>query len=330
MDEYNIDFFIKRDKTEKEYKKYLNIKRIDDMIMANDIKTVDEYIKYNTRVRSPKSLRMYKYWLNHLFKYYSITFDDKLSVDEFKNIKFNITEKDYNDIIKHNGKKVYNRELWLNQVPKLFPKSNFNKPINSKDIGYKLKTENVELHYIPKEHLELLYDKANDKDKLIMLILLTTGMRIGGFCNIRSENIDLNKNTIKTIEKGNNLVTFKITMQIIKDLIISTKYFDKPLKDKAIYYRIKQLCKKCNIIDHKHIHPHSFRHTYARLLINDENNLDIVQKSLGHKDSKITNSFYLKEKIVDVVDRCKSKWKDIDTIKEDVVPYFLKNKNIII
>ena len=291
-------------------------------------KDIDEYIKWNTKVRSLNSLIAYKCWLKHLFNYYNLKFDDSIPVDEFKNIIFNISEEDYTDIITYKDHVHYNRALWINQVTRLFSNSVVNRPIKL-NLEYKLKYENIKLHFIKKEELELLYDNADDKIKLVMLLFLTTGMRLSALCKIRNTDIDLNENTIKTIEKGNKVITFVITLNKIKELIQSTNYFERPYIDRTIYKKIKNLCKKCNIVNHKHIHPHSFRHTFAKILINTNVSINDVKQLLGHNDIKMTEQFYLKETIKDVTNRVNLIWNQnkINVI-DDIVPYFLKNKDI--
>ena len=72
------------------------------------------------------------------------------------------------------------------------------------------------------------------------------------------------------------------------------------------------------------MHPHALRHSYAHILLNSGNSVDIVSKLLGHSSSSTTEKFYLKETASDVAERANIPWLDKSLTCKKVVPDFLK------
>ena len=76
----------------------------------------------------------------------------------------------------------------------------------------------------------------------------------------------------------------------------------------------------------KQYHPHSLRHSYAHILLETGNSVDVVAKCLNHSSSAVTEQFYLVESAVEVNARANIPWmKGVGGNKRhvDVVPQFL-------
>ena len=172
-------------------------------------------------------------------------------------------------------------------------------------------------------------------DNLFFYLLFTTGMRIGGLCNIKIKNIANNENNIwkileigRTIEKGKKVRSFPISHLVTPYLIKwlseekiltespylfpSKTIIDKPLSTNTFRIRFKEICKNANIIG-EHAHIHSIRHTVAFMMCEMGNDIDRVSKFLGHSSSKITREFYVK-------DSCEENMQKLE------VPWFQKEK----
>jgi integrase len=201
-------------------------------------------------------------------------------------------------------------------------------------------------HTFTPDELDLLYNEVakNNKNKLIYLLLITTGMRVGGLVKIKIDDvatitdskIDI-KRTGRTIEKGNKWFSFVIndnTKQLLYQYIESerisnsvylfpSKKSDTHVTTASIRYMIKAVAKKSGV-EGSHVHPHSLRHSYAHILLDCGNDASVVSKLLGHANVSTTQAFYLKENVIDVTDKANIPWLDKSTIaKKKIIPDFL-------
>ena len=202
-------------------------------------------------------------------------------------------------------------------------------------------------HTISNKELQLIFleaKKSNILDQLIFMLLITTGMRIGGFINIKLQHVaDTSSKELKifnsgrTLEKGNKWFEFVITDSV---KLLLYKWITKERKGNSeflfsssttpyghissntIRSRFKKLCKKANLKG-KHLHIHSLRHTYAHILLKCGNDISTISKLLNHSNTSITEQFYLKETISQVVGRATIPWLDKSNKPEEKLPDFL-------
>lgn len=207
-------------------------------------------------------------------------------------------------------------------------------------------------HVISPLELEKIFEeteKSSAFDRLMFLLLITTGMRVGGFINIKLAHICTIENNIitilnsgRTLEKGNKWFEFAINQSVkhlLKQWIImerkgnSTYLFPSGttksghISDNTVRLHFKKICEKANIAG-KHIHLHALRHSYAHILLKCGNDISVISKLMNHSNTQITEKFYLKETISEVVDRANIPWLNPDNKPDDkIVPEFLKDKS---
>ena len=184
--------------------------------------------------------------------------------------------------------------------------------------------------------------KKNIEDELIILLLSHFGFRIGGLRNIHINNIyDFEKNDLKdigkTLEKGNKIRYFNITLDFEltnclkrflkeKPFIIKNKYYlfysnitDLNLTISCLRNKINNICKNAGIIG-SHVHPHAFRKTVVINLMKLGNSIDTVSKFIGHSSSDITRNTYWVETQTDLTDNMIIPWirtsKNVITLKD--------------
>ena len=145
------------------------------------------------------------------------------------------------------------------------------------------------------------------RNRCLLEVLLATGARVSEIVNIKGLDINLNGNEIKVLGKGN------------KERIC---YFGKPCKEAIINYlsnsRVELLNGKKSeylfinhlgtrlttrgvrtIIDsiikkaciQSKVSPHTFRHTFATMLLNEGCDLKSVQELLGHANMSTTSIY---------------------------------------
>ena len=143
------------------------------------------------------------------------------------------------------------------------------------------------------------------RDKLIILLFLNTGIRCSAMYRLDVSDIDLQRKTIKVLEKGevykevdisDNVVElikeWLVYRQIILDgtqknaLIISNR------KDRANQQTIAKIVNDSAYkIDGKHITPHKLRATYGTELHNETGDVYFVQECMGHASPKTTELY---------------------------------------
>lgn len=174
----------------------------------------------------------------------------------------------------------------------------------------KLKEEIPEIKIISKENLNLIFkylfnlshNFLNDRNILAILILNDTGVRINELRNIKTNNIDINNQTIlldytKTHTK--RIVFFQdLTKEyLLKYLSYRTdkcEYLfitqdNNQINNDTIYDFIYKIKKDLNI--EQSISPHKWRHTFGTNLINNNVNLHSIMQVMGHTQYSTTKRY---------------------------------------
>lgn len=131
------------------------------------------------------------------------------------------------------------------------------------------------------------------KDKLLIQLLLDTGLRAKELLSIRKSDINIEKRFIivRNTKNGEERIVFfteetrKILEKYIKNMSNDQKLFD--ITYDALYRKLKRLGKKLGI----DLRPHILRHTFATQAIRKGMPLPVVQKILGHKDIRTTQIY---------------------------------------
>lgn len=148
--------------------------------------------------------------------------------------------------------------------------------------------------------------KLERRNKLIFVMIYSTGMRISELVQLDVSDIDLENQKIKIIGKGSKereVLLNSYLNELIVNYLVSTRNFfwdnktnklllsqkKTPLTDRGIRYIFKSVLDKYSI--QKKISPHTLRHSFATSLL--ENGMDIryVQELLGHSSLSTTQIY---------------------------------------
>lgn len=259
-------------------------------------------IKSHTSTRSPQSIKILKITIKKVFLYLNLNFDELSERFYLNFIPYQISYESYNNMIKLVHPK---HKCFINHICKYillstnidYLKDREREESQQSDVNeYKIKKER-EPEIISIEDLNTLYDNSTPKEKLILLLLMSTGIRVGGIANIFK--IDYTNNTFTTLEKGNIEITYNIESYLIIDLMKQTRLFNKKITAQSIRDLLNRLKKRCGLENKKNIHPHAFRHTFARLLLTSGIPLTDISKLLNHKNTTTTEMIYLTETMRD-------------------------------
>lgn len=154
---------------------------------------------------------------------------------------------------------------------------------------------------------QILNTNLTEEETLIVELLYGCGLRVSELVNLQLNNIDIKSKYIQCYGKGSKerIIPFgekaKVALKKylkVRDLIIlKNKLVDNKilfLKDDGkqitrqdVYNFIKKQGEKI----HKHISPHTLRHSFATHLLENGADLRVVQELLGHSDVSTTQLY---------------------------------------
>ena len=147
------------------------------------------------------------------------------------------------------------------------------------------------------------------RDRCILEMLYSSGLRVSELCNLKINNIQFDLNLIRFFGKGNKEMMIPLTYyarrwleryltqsrRILSERSTKGSNFvflsnnGLPLTRAAIWQSVKKYIDKAGIP--KDISPHTFRHSFATHLIDGGANLVEVQALLGHADISTTEIY---------------------------------------
>jgi integrase/recombinase XerD len=154
--------------------------------------------------------------------------------------------------------------------------------------------------YLTKDELQRLLNQCSRPiDRMIVVFLYNTGIRVSELVNFRIEDIDFEnfsvsifrgkgaKDRVVTIseEFGNELKKF---IKDRKEGILFINTWKKPYTPRAIQKRIKLFAKQAKLPYIHKISPHSLRHTHAVHALQAGVNIISIKKQLGHENLRTT------------------------------------------
>lgn len=147
---------------------------------------------------------------------------------------------------------------------------------------------------IDPQQLATAYDNAIGTVKVMLGLLITTGIRLGEMLAIRWEDINMKERTITIHGKGRKerLVSvperqleeigYAISRQNPKDTIFHTSQYETRC---MIYQALLPYCKA------KQLSPHAIRHTFATEMAKAGANAPAIANALGHSNIKTTQHY---------------------------------------
>ena len=232
-------------------------------------------------------------------------------IETFKNIKISpilIYNIEKNDIIEYlNYLNYYNKNTGVTRKRKFYAIKSFYKWLKvSKNINIDLDNVLLVSTYRKLPHVlnleqckKLLSYYKDDRNKLIIYIFLTTGIRISELQNIYIENIKDNKILLKVKGGKNRFITLNkqckdMIQKYIKNNLnnISTgplfNIKGKKLSVGGIRYIIYKAYKD---LGYEGYTVHSLRHSSATLIYKATNDILVVKEYLGHSSIESTQIY---------------------------------------
>lgn len=169
------------------------------------------------------------------------------------------------------------------------------KSLNEKEVENLINTVTWRENDHP-QHIE-----TKMRDKLILTLLYSSGLRVSELINLTIRNIDFDERTMRIRGKGDKdrIVLFDTEAKalILKYLDTRSKDSDyliisqrgKPLSARYIQQMIKKYGDKAGI--EKKVTPHVLRHSFATHLLKNGVDIRVIQQLLGHSSLATTQIY---------------------------------------
>lgn len=167
-------------------------------------------------------------------------------------------------------------------------------------------------NYMKYSEFEALVDVCDEtnlgiRNRALVELLFATGARIGELINIKLQDINFSNKEIKLKGKGNKerICFFNSYSEIYINKYINTSrlellngktsdrlfinHIGGNLTDRGVRDILDKMIKRASI--NTKITPHSFRHTFATMLLNEGCDLKSVQELLGHVNLSTTSIY---------------------------------------
>ncbi len=185
---------------------------------------------------------------------------------------------------------------------KINPASNIDTPKLRKSLPHVLSVSDVD------KLLDItLNDKYSYRNKAMLELMYSSGLRISELVNLKMQDIDLMENIIRVYGKGSKERIVPIGDYASKYLDIyikeyRPKFIKKHLNDylflnsrgenisrQALFKIIKQLLREKNL--NVAFSPHTLRHSFASHMLENGADLRSIQELLGHSDISTTQIY---------------------------------------
>ena len=145
--------------------------------------------------------------------------------------------------------------------------------------------------------------RLKNRDRAILLLFMTTGMRETALSEINIEDIDFINNTLKVIDKGNKFHVYNLSEKTINSLDLWLQDREKwKTNSDALFIaengnRIgsstlaKLVDKYCQDALGYHISPHKLRAGFCSILYQETGNAEFVRRAVGHSNIATTQRY---------------------------------------
>lgn len=145
----------------------------------------------------------------------------------------------------------------------------------------------------------LLKNISNEKHKLMIMMLYSSGLRVSELINLTRENLDVDNNLIYVrLAKGNKdrvtILSDKVKKKLLPYLLeynFKTKYLFEGRNGKYVIKTVQNILEKASKPLGKHVTPHMLRHSFATHLLEQGTDIKHIQKLLGHSALETTNVY---------------------------------------
>lgn len=148
-------------------------------------------------------------------------------------------------------------------------------------------------------------EKMKERDLAIMLIFMTTGIRVSALLNINIGDVDLDDGTLSVIDKGAKWRKCKLTDDTVRHIKNWLRVRDQFLNGNEtdslfLSYQGNRMCsqavtklvdKYCEEALGFHVSPHKLRSGFCSIMYKETKDIEKVRRMVGHSDISTTQRY---------------------------------------
>lgn len=281
--------------------KYKNINIDNKIKIFKDHLRFEKLLSANTISSYSRDLERFKFFLKkeNIVNYTEISSQQILLFLEYLNKKYNQTS--ISRIL--STLRTFYKFMVREKIIDKNPFSQIRNPKAPKNLVETLEENEVKkfLERIPSS------TKFEVRDKAMLELLYSSGMRVSEIINLKLNDIDLDEKLIRFIGKGDReritpvgdvailflekylkTARYKIEKELKSDYVFLNKD-GKKITRQGFWKIIKKYAKRAGL--EKNIYPHIFRHSFATHMLERGADLRIVQELLGHSSISTTEIY---------------------------------------
>ena len=144
--------------------------------------------------------------------------------------------------------------------------------------------------------------KVYYKDKLVLLLLMTTGMRVSALVGINLEDIDFKNNKLTVVDKGEKQHVYVLSESVMRAIRLYYNNLRLPTKNNALLITKERKRMSVQMIQRivaeyseaalgYKISPHKLRAGFCSILYNETQNAEFVRRAVGHSNIATTQRY---------------------------------------
>lgn len=298
---YNVDNMADVQKLKREFLEYLEIER------GRSLKTVENYDRYLTRFLAQSGVKDTSEVSDEIVRNYRLWLNRQVSGQASQNAKKTVRSLSV-DTLKRNTQNYH-----------LIALRGFLKYLARRGVS-SLAPDRIELAKSPARELDLVNEselgrllnspEGNDekalRDKAILALLFSTGLRVSELCSLSRDSIDLSRDEFSVRGKGEKVRLVFLSdeaKQALKNYLANRRDLGEAmftsvskinqknewLTPRSVERIIKKYAVKSGIS--KKVTPHTLRHIFATDLLQNGADIRSVQMMLGHSSVATTQIY---------------------------------------
>lgn len=199
--------------------------------------------------------------------------------------------------------KSFYRFLMKEKVISNNPISKVQPPKTSKRLPVFVEEQHMN-RLLDHEQISFGDDFTGKRNKLILILFYSTGIRLSELIGLLEANIDFSRDTLKVLGKRNKERIVPVTAELKQELtnylylkadtgisneLLFTTESGKKLYPKLVYNVVKKYLSLVTSIEKRS--PHVLRHTFATHLLNKGADLNAIKELLGHANLAATQVY---------------------------------------
>ena len=251
----------------------------------------DFYYKLKIKGYSMRTIKQYCWLISYFLKWVNKDVSQISQRDVENFFKHLVIEREYSE----NTVYLFFRALssFFNSINMQHLLKNIDKPKRPKKLPECLTEDEV---------AKMLAVPTKKRDKVLLRVLYSTGIRISELVSLNKEDVDFNAGTIRISggkgKKDRIVVIDDDTLKELNEYLKSrnddlnalfVSNYKKRISTKSVWRIVKNAAKKAGI--NKKVTPHILRHSFATHMLNHGADIRVIQELLGHSSLATTEVY---------------------------------------